>query len=64
MIEGDRDLGQIVIDARTPSADLDEIARSLKEYVGRHLDASVYEGSWRTVNDVVRSTESALFTGS
>ena len=56
----DRDLGRIVVDARTQPANLNDVARSLKEYVGRSLDASVYEESWRTVNDVVRSAESAL----
>ena len=60
MMEEDRGLGQIIIDARTRSANLNDIARSLEEYVGRHLDASVYEESWRIVNVVVRSTESAL----
>ena len=59
-MEGDRGLGQIVVDARTRSANLNDIARSLEEYVGRHIDASVYEESWRIVNVVVRSTESAL----
>jgi hypothetical protein len=56
----DLGLGQIIIDARTQPANLDVIAKSLKEYVGRRLDASAYEESWRIVNDVVRSTESAL----
>ncbi|MGC8912253.1 MAG: hypothetical protein ACP5K8_09285 [Nitrososphaeria archaeon] len=44
---------QIIIDRRSGSVDLSGQEKFLKEYVGRKLDVTAYERSWKVVKEVV-----------